>query len=202
MDKLAGRTYSLPEDGGYYAYIAEQVDRLAAKIGGLSYLDKLLSELVANDLPFKGKYEEFETLFAQSSSRMSAAYTPNLPSFLVSLSPQHEEREILGISVRGYHLRMLHIDVLNRLMRKVFLKAQQKVVILPHCLRDFRSDECQFQPGDVDYVCLGCTEECQINQTRIFLEGYPDYHLYVSQNQDFEEVFELARRRYKEIGLL
>ena len=197
MDKIEGRTYSLPEDSGYYLYIARQVDKLLAKTGGLVHLDKLLCKLVSTESPAKEKHTKFESIFAQISSQMSTLYTPALPEFLATLPPKHENQEILGISVRGYHLRMLHIEVLNRLMRQDFIEAEHKVLLLPHCLRDFRADECQFQPGEVDYVCLGCTEECQINQTGILLQNYPNYHLFVSKNMNLEEVFELARQRYK-----
>lgn len=229
MDKVEGRTYSL--DGGYYPFIAEQVDKLAEAVGGLDMLDKLLSGQVASETPAgtwgqrikafcgsktnvsvaqnagssqntPGKKEEFEELFSHISSRISTLYTPQLGEFISNLPHKHDNHDIFAISIRGYHLRMLHIEVLNRLMRDNFGGKAHKIVILPHCLRDFRADECRFVPGDVDHVCKGCTGECFINRTRIFLKSYPGYHLYISQITDLDKLFTLARKRYGDIGLL
>jgi len=144
--------------------------------------------------------EKFDKAFSEISARMLTLFTPRLPEFLSSLPWNHEE--IFEISVKGYHLRMLHIEVLNRLMREEFQKREHKVVIFPHCLRDFRADECKFQPGDVDYICKGCNRKCLIDQSRIFLKGRSDFSLYVSQIQDLEKLFDSARRRYGDIGLL
>jgi hypothetical protein len=239
MKKLDGRTYSLSENGEYYLFIAEQVDKLVKIIGGLALLDRILSEQVTcesqvgtginriktlltvlksrvlkkssgkdksskqpdsarcNDYE---KNEEFDKAFSEISARMLTLFTPGLPEFLASLPWNHEE--IFEISVKGYHLRMLHIEVLNRLMQEDFQERKHKVVILPHCLRDFRADECKFQPGDVDYICKGCNRKCLIDQSRIFLKDRSGFSLYVSQIQDLEKLFDLASRRYGNIGLL
>jgi cupin fold WbuC family metalloprotein len=200
--ELAGRTYSLTEGNEYYEYIAEQVDKLIAKGYDLETLDTLINELVKDVSPTSDKHEPFEALFAPISTKLSIAFTSQLPSFLKTLSPEDSDQEILSISERGYHLRMLHIEVMNRVMQKDFLAAKNKVVILPHCLRDFRADDCQFEAGDVDYVCLGCTEECLINKTGSSLKPYPGYHLYISIERDLEKVFNLARQRYEDAALL
>ncbi|MFQ5646979.1 MAG: DUF116 domain-containing protein [bacterium] len=198
MDKPAGRTYSLDEEGEYYRYIAAQVDKLCSVLGGPASLDRLLTRLIKK----RGKEKKFESLFAPVSAHLLKHYTPALPGFIASRPVKSKYEEIFGISVRGYHLRMLHIELLNRLMRDDFHKARDKVVILPHCLRDFRSDDCLFEPGDVDYICMSCTPECLINQAGRFLEAFPDYHLYVSQITDLAELFDKARRRYPDPGLL
>ncbi len=202
MKEPAGKTYSLTESGKYYEYIAEQVDKLCLHKYDLQSLDKLLAERIANDLPFAGNHEAFEAMFAPISEEIAAVFTPQLPAFLKALPPEHQDNETFTISERGYHLRMLHIEVMNRVMRHDFHKAKNKVVILPHCLRDFREEVCQFKPGDVDYVCRGCTEECYINQTGSWLSQYPEYHLYIAVERDLEKVFELARQRYEDTALL
>jgi len=200
--EMAGRTYSLTEGNEYYEYIAGQVDKLIAAGYELEKLDTLLNELIKHESPISDKHERFETLFAPISAKLSANFTSQLPAFLENLSPEHSDQEIFFISERGYHLRMIHIEVMNRVMQKDFLKAKNKVVILPHCLRDFRADDCQFESGDVDYVCLGCTEECLIHKADSSFDPYPVYHLYISVDRDLEKVFNLARQRYEDAALL
>ena len=197
-----GRTYSLPEGDAYFKYIAEQVDKLIPQIGDLGSLDTLLTELISNASPMAGKHESFEILFASISAEISVSFTPQLDAFLKTLSPEHPDHDIFSISERGYHLRMLHIEVINRIMRNGFLKAKNKVVILPHCLRDFRAENCQYEPGDVDYVCLGCTDECLVKITGTSLSPHPGYHLYISVERDLEKVFETALQRYENAALL
>jgi hypothetical protein len=199
---LTGRTYSLTEGNEYYEYIAEQVDKLISKGYELEELDTLINELINHVSPISDKHEAFEALFAPISAKLSLAFTSQLPAFLKTLSPEHSDQEIFFISERGYHLRMLHIEIMNRVMQKDFLGAKNKVVILPHCLRDFRADDCQFEEGDVDYVCIGCTEECLINKTGSSLKPYPGYHLYISIERDLEKVFNLARQLYEDVALL
>ena len=200
---LAGRTYSLTEGNEYYEYIAEQVDKLISAGYELETLDTtLLNELINHVSPIPDKYEAFETLFTPISTKLSTAFTSQLPAFLKTLSPDHSDHEIFSISERGYHLRMLHIEVMNRVMQKDFLEARNKVVILPHCLRDFRAGDCQFEAGDVDYICLGCTEECLIHKTGSSFNPYPGYHLYISMERDLEKTFNLARQHYEDAALL
>jgi hypothetical protein len=200
--ELTGRTYSLTEGNEYYEYIAEQVDKLISKGYDLESLDALINERIKDASPISDMHEPFEVLFAPISAKLSIAFTSQLPAFLKNLSPEHSNQEIFSISERGYHLRMLHIEVMNRVMQKGFFKAKNKVVILPHCLRDFRADDCQFEAGDVDYVCRGCTEECLINRTGSALKPYPGFHLYISIERDLEKVFNLARQCYEDVALL
>jgi hypothetical protein len=198
----AGRTYSLPEGDAYFEYIAEQVDKLIPQSGGLGSLDTLLTELISHASPMAGKHGSFEVLFASISAEISVSFTPQLDAFLKTISPDHPDHETFSISERGYHLRMLHIEVMNRIMRNGFLEAKNKVVILPHCLRDFREDDCQYEPGDLDYVCLGCTDECLVNITGTSLSTHTGYHLYISVERDLKKVFEAARLRYEDAALL
>lgn len=202
MEQANGRSYSLPEGDEYFSYVAGQVDILCAKPGGLARLDALLTNLITSGRPAEEGPREFELVFAGISALMSSAYTPQLPAFLATVPADHDDFRTFGITARGYHLRMLHIEVMNRVMREDYRRAAHKVVILPHCLRDFRDEYCRFEPGDVDYLCGHCTEDCLINQTGSMLTRYPDYHLYISQNLDLEEVFALARKKYGDTGLL
>ena len=58
-----------------------------------------------------------------------------------------------------YHLYMLEIEITNRLFIKQFLNADQKIALLPYCLRDFTAD-CKSKPNDFDYQCKYCSKFC------------------------------------------
>jgi len=201
MEALSGRTYSLFEENTYFEYIADQVDRFAGQLGGERALDLLLAKLIDRNGP-AGENAEFERLFAPVSARLAARHTSQLAAFLAGRNPADDDDEIFLISARGYHLRMMSIEVMNRVLFADFSATRHKVAILAHCLRDFRAADCQFEAGDVDHVCLGCTGECQINQAGLLFDQYPGWHLNISQDLDLEKVFNAARRKYDDIGLL
>ncbi len=100
----------------------------------------------------------------------------------------------------GYHLYMLEIELVNRIYREAFKKSCYRFALLPHCLRDFRP-HCRSVPGDMENVCMGCTEECFIRLGSRLLKNY-GIQPYISITVDQEKLFKRLKAEHPNIGAL
>jgi hypothetical protein len=99
-----------------------------------------------------------------------------------------------------YHLYMLEIELVNRIYRDAFRKSDYKFALFPHCLRDFRP-LCKSVPGDMEYVCMGCTEACSIRLGSQLLKKY-EIQPYISITVDQEKLFRRLKAEHPSIGAL
>ena len=100
----------------------------------------------------------------------------------------------------GYHLYMLEIELINRIYREAFKRSDYTFALLPHCLRDFRP-QCKSVPGDMEYVCTGCTEDCFIRLGSQLLKKYK-IQPYISITIDQEKLFRKLKAGHPNIGAL
>jgi len=100
----------------------------------------------------------------------------------------------------GYHFYMLEIELVNRIYREAFRKSDYRFALFPHCLKDFRS-KCASIPGEIEYVCMGCTEDCFIRLGSLLLKKY-DIHPYISTTIDQEKLFRKLKGEHPNIGAL
>ena len=63
---------------------------------------------------------------------------------------------------------MLLIELANRAWGDAFRKAGRKIAFLPYCLRDL-SANCRSGPGELDYICRGCSKDCYVNRVSALL---------------------------------
>ncbi|MFA6571561.1 MAG: DUF116 domain-containing protein [Bacteroidota bacterium] len=75
----------------------------------------------------------------------------------------------LATTREQYHLYMLEIELTNRLNREIFIKADKKIALLPHCLQDF-SVSCKSEKTDFDYQCKHCSAKCYQNHISMLLK--------------------------------
>jgi hypothetical protein len=61
------------------------------------------------------------------------------------------------------------------------------ILRLPHCLRDFRT-ECRSAPGDLDTVCVGCSETCFLHRVSTLLRE-AGIHPYIWRNAELGSLF-------------
>ena len=99
-----------------------------------------------------------------------------------------------------YHLYMLEIELVNRIYREEFQRAEYKFALLAHCLRDFRPD-CRSVKGDIEAVCQGCTEDCLIHVGSVLMEKY-GIKPYISVEMDQERLFRRLKKEHPSIGAL
>lgn len=127
-------------------------------------------------------------------------FTPGVKSHLKSVPFSQRFDKIIRTKEEGYHLYMLEIELVNRIYRDAFRKSDYKFALLPHCLRDFRT-RCDSVPGDMEYVCMGCTEDCFIRLGSQILKKY-DIQPYISITIDQEKLFRKLKAEHPNIGAL
>jgi hypothetical protein len=129
-----------------------------------------------------------------------SAYTSGVEEHLRSLSLSQRVDETLRTKEKQYHLYMLEIELVNRIYKESFKKSEYKFALIPHCLRDFRPS-CQSVPGDIEAVCMGCTEECFINLGSLLLKKY-GISPYIAVEMDQERLFRKLKAEHPSIGAL
>ncbi len=98
---------------------------------------------------------------------MLGKYTPNVEQFLKEKQPGHRWKEDVIFSARRrveYHLNMVGAEIMNRAFRADFLKAKNKAVVLPSCMRYYPKPQCKARSNGVSCECAECTPQCRVNQ--------------------------------------
>ena len=205
---VQGKTYSLfSSEGGSERYFAEikrltdiflqrcpdakRLLGLIRKVGKRPYLlglktsraDRQLLDFVRETLP-------------QSLS----SYTTKVSQHLQTLPLARRTDPTLTTTEEQYHLYMLEIELVNRIYREEFQRAEYKFALLAHCLRDFRP-ACESVKGDIEAVCQGCTEDCLIHLGSVLLEKY-GIKPYISVEMDQERLFRKLKQEHSSIGAL
>jgi len=127
-------------------------------------------------------------------------YTRAVKEHLESIPLSQRLDKTIRTKEEGYHLYMLEIELVNRIYREAFRKSAYKFALLPHCLRDFRP-RCEAVPGDMEYVCMGCTEDCFIRLGSQLLRKY-GIQPYISVTIDQEKLFRRLKAKHPDIGAL
>jgi hypothetical protein len=71
-----------------------------------------------------------------------------------------------------YHLNMLGAFVYNRAMRPEFMKCEERIVLLPACMKAHPADKCKSTSGGFGERCTGCTSSCPVNKIRLLGQEY------------------------------
>lgn len=127
-------------------------------------------------------------------------YTRGVKEHLKSIPFYQKFDKAIRTREEGYHLYMLEIELINQTYRNAFKKSSYKFALLPHCLRDFRP-ECRSVPGDIEHVCMGCTEDCFIRSGSKLLTKY-EIQPYISITIDQEKLFRRLKAEHPDIGAL
>ncbi len=127
-------------------------------------------------------------------------YTSGVEEHLRKITITQKFDEIIGTHEEGYHLYMLEIELVNRIYRGAFKASKYKFALMAHCLRDFRLG-CGSVPGDKEYICKACTEDCFINLGSQLLRKY-GIDPYISITIDQEKLFKKLKAGHPDIGAL
>jgi hypothetical protein len=203
---VSGRTYSLfaaGSTGQYFTTINDVAEGLSAicpdqqrllnhvrKAGGMRFKEKLA-------------YAFDDALIAHIRKKLHEAlhaYTRGVKEHLKNIPFSKRFDKTIGTREEGYHLYMLEIELVNRLYRYAFRKSSYKFALLPHCLRDFRP-QCRAVPGNIEHVCMGCTEDCLIRVGSDILRKC-GIHPYISVTIDQEKLFKKLKAEHADIGAL
>jgi hypothetical protein len=127
-------------------------------------------------------------------------YTGSVREHLKNIPFSQRFDKTIRTREEGYHLYMLEIELVNRIYREAFQKSDYKFALFAHCLRDFRM-QCKSVPGDMEYVCMDCTETCFIRLGSRMLKKY-GIQPYISITVDQEKLFRRLKDEHPSIGAL
>ena len=170
QEPLQGKTYTLrhhaPDSDEYYGRIAGLVDGLLLVRPDPVQLLAYLQELSKNRRRLR---KLARTTPPSDDGRLILTLRKELSEFTASVDSHLKGLRFadrwgtLATSEEQYHLYMLEIELTNRIFSAQFRSSDQRLAFLPHCLRDLSAD-CLAAQRDLDYVCKGCTNECNVNQ--------------------------------------
>lgn len=127
-------------------------------------------------------------------------YTRAVKEHLKSITLSQRFDKTIRTQEEGYHLYMLEIELINQIYREAFRESGYKLALLPHCLRDFRP-QCRSAPGDIEHVCMGCTDNCFIRLGSHLLKNY-GIQTYISITIGQEKLFKRLKAEHPDIGAL
>jgi len=118
---------------------------------------------------FISKAIELEKLFISLAKPTLRKYTEGVSSFLDKAKATYRNREDAVFCQRTedeYYFNMVASEVLNREASDRFNAAKRKVVLLPYCMSNPDSNECQSTKVGTDNNCIGCSKTCKVNEIR------------------------------------
>jgi hypothetical protein len=204
---VQGKTYSLFAQGDDSERYFSEIKRLAdlfLKRGPDPH--RLLRLIQKGGKPFplglKTTRADRETLrFIRKTLKQSlSGYTREVAGHLETLPLAKRMDDTLTTKEEQYHLYMLEIELVNRIYKEEFKRADYKFALIAHCLRDFRP-ECQAVEGDIEAVCQGCTADCLIHLGSVLLEKY-GIKPYISVEREQEQLFTKLKQEHPSIGAL
>jgi hypothetical protein len=204
---VSGKTYSLfgpdASTDRYFRTVRAVADSLSARCPDQRSL--LLHVQKAGGMRLKKGpgYASDDKLIALIRKTLHDAlqpYTLAVKKHLKSIPISQRFDKTIRTPEERYHLYMLEIELVNRIYREAFRKSGYRFALLPHCLRDFRP-RCGSVPGDMEYVCMGCTEDCFIRLGSRLLKKY-GVEPYISITIDQEKLFRRLKAEHPDIGAL
>lgn len=205
---VQGKTYSLFAEEGdserYYAKIKRLADVFLRCCPDekrlLGLIQKVGKKAFLSGLKTKGADQKTLQFVRETLRQSLSIYTRKVPSHLKSLPDAKRLDSTLATTEEQYHLYMLEIELVNRIYREEFKRAEYKFALLAHCLRDFRPG-CRSVKGDIEAVCRGCTEDCFIHLGSVLLEKY-GIKPYISVEMEQERLFRRLKQEHPSIGAL
>ncbi len=208
---VAGKTYSLFGSGAstaeYYRKISALADRVLKLepdipdfIRSLEQASRkkrfLKKQLRISGPPGNGLIH----LVVTAARDLLAPHTALVNAHLKELSFLKRWDGTLFTSEEQYHLYMLLIELANRAWGEAFRRAKRRIAFLPYCLRDL-SANCKSGPGELDYICKGCSKDCYVNRVSALLrEARVEPYLWM--NASLKSLLRELRDREGSIGVL
>ena len=177
---IVGKTYTLfgrePSTADYYQKISDLADSVLEKdpdIKGVivtlewaSRKKRFLKKAAHSSGPCKALIH----FVLSSAQEILAPHTNPVKAHLRELSFFKRFDATLFTSQEQYHLYMLLIELTNRAYGEAFRTSKRRVAFLPYCLHDLNAD-CRSGPGELDYICKGCSKDCFVNSVSSLLRG-------------------------------
>ncbi len=205
---VAGRTYSLfagsSATTGYYDRISVLADYFIQKFGSaeevLGITGKFRNSRKKLRRWVKGPDHEGMAGIIQKLSVELSSYTHPAQDFLHSLHWIEKFRDHrLSTTEEQYHCTMLEVELVNRINKRRFGKADKKIALLPHCLRDL-SKHCRSEKEGFDVVCKGCSGNCFIHALNDLFKKY-QVEPYIWMEGSFRKLYFDLKKKDQVLGI-
>jgi hypothetical protein len=205
---FGGKTYSLRPDGfasdSYFKTIGNVADAL---LQGGTALPDLIDTVRWVGASKRNIRRLLKSHQPASDARLLHTLRSNLSSYTTSASGHLKHLKAfdrldrtLTTTEEQHHLFMLEIELGNRFYTERFRNADLKIAMLPHCLRDLDA-ECRAAERDIDYVCKGCTDSCNVNRASKVLRLHK-VKPYIWMEADLKSLFRNLRKGGETVGVL
>lgn len=208
--RIAGKTYTLfgsePSTAYYYQKISTLADRVLEQApditGVIATLERASRKkrFLKKKVRAAGPCHSLVHFVLNSAQEILAPHTTLVKAHLQELSLLKRWDATLFTSEEQYHLYMLLIELANREWGEAFRTAKRKVAFLPYCLRDLTAT-CRSGPGELDYVCKGCSKDCFVNRVSTLLRSV-QVEPYIWMNASLKSLLKDLRGREESIGVL
>lgn len=105
--------------------------------------------------------------FAMEANDALGTYTKGVRPFLGGAYLRRrirEDRFFCGRRPVEYHLGMVAAEVMNQALRPEFEQTEERVLLVPACMRGDKAATCKGLVDGLDMICMGCDSECQVHQ--------------------------------------
>lgn len=116
---------------------------------------------------FIKKAIQFADKFIGEANYTLGIYVENLAEFHQKSKKDYKYREdyfFVNRSRDEYFLNMFAAEILNRELKKNFIKTSKKIVLLPTCMRKQPATFCNAKSDGKELVCTSCSDECNIGK--------------------------------------
>jgi hypothetical protein len=208
--EISGKTYTLfgckSSTDDYYQKISLLADRVLEQERDIKAVIATLERasrkkrFLKKQLHTSGSHDPLVHYVLTQAQEILAPHTALVKAHLQELSFLKRFDATLFTSEEQYHIYMLIIELANRAWGEAFRTAKRKVAFLPYCLRDLTAT-CKSGPGDLDYVCKGCSKDCFVNRVSRLLKD-AKVEPYIWMNARLKSLLKDLKNREESIGVL
>lgn len=202
---VSGRTYSLyggqRDSNAYFGAVAHLIDLCLVRFpGGMELLRRLTRESRSGRSASAARRRP-----GSVSAFIAAEAEHRLGGFFFSEAAPGPSRfdlcrPFLRTTRSQQILFALEAALQNRLSHEAFTRADHRIALMPHCLRD-HSRECMGRKGDLDQECAGCSKACWINHvTRVLRHHRVEALLW--RSADLKKILATRRAQFGEVAVL
>jgi uncharacterized protein len=144
----------------------------------------------------------FAAWFKTEAKQALGNYTHGASQFLRAHPNNYKGKEDFFFTGRGeteYHLNMVGAAIMNNSMKKGFLEADHKVLLLPSCMA--KSNNCKAYEVMHGFVCAHCTNGCSISESTKKMKETGGHAYIVQHSSGFSKTLQRWANQ-KKVGLI
>jgi len=201
-EKIAGKTYSLfgnkEDTDSFFSIIESILNNLLKKYKNGNELLFLLRESSKK----RRNYDKFrlENNDIKDLKNILSQFTSDVEGHLQQQPFFSIRNGVMKLKEWQYHLYMLEFALVNRLNRENFSKCDNKIALLPHCLR-FTINNCKAESDGTDLLCKYCSVNCYIHEISLLLNS-KQIKPYIWMSANLKKIIKSGNPEVNTIGIL